>query len=221
MTAVMKLKTLQGHLQQLDGFCKPKIKLEQYETPPHIAAVMFCHFTFTKTFQTQYEALEGKQILDAGCGTGTLSIGAALMGSEFVTAVDIDVDALHIFKNNVDEMEIGNIGSVQCNLLDCSNFRWTNYFDTVLMNPPFGTKNNAGIDMKFLHMGLLLSNDSVYSLHKSSTRMHIQKKIKEWDATGSVIAELRYDLPATYKFHKEQSRDIAVDLWRVYKTSDM
>lgn len=48
--------------------------------------------------------------------------------------------------------------------------RWDKYFDTVVMNPPFGTKNNAGIDMKFLKMGLDLASDSVYSLHKSSTR---------------------------------------------------
>lgn len=44
----MKLKTLQGYLQQLKGFNEPKIKLEQYETPPHIAAlalytIQVCH----------------------------------------------------------------------------------------------------------------------------------------------------------------------------------
>lgn len=39
MSAVMKLKALEGHLQDLKGFSKPKIELEQYETPAHIAAV--------------------------------------------------------------------------------------------------------------------------------------------------------------------------------------
>ena len=43
-------------------------------------------------------------------------------------------------------------------------------FDTVIMNPPFGTKHNVGIDMKFLQVGLDLSQDVVYSLHKTSTR---------------------------------------------------
>lgn len=38
------------------------------------------------------------------------------------------------------------------------------------MNPPFGTKNNEGIDMKFLETALKLSNNAVYSLHKTSTR---------------------------------------------------
>lgn len=39
MSAVMKLKTLQGHLQELTGFSEPKVQFEQYETPAHIAAV--------------------------------------------------------------------------------------------------------------------------------------------------------------------------------------
>lgn len=47
-------------------------------------------------------------------------------------------------------------------------------------------------------------------------RSHIKKKIKEWEVKGSIIAELRYNLPATYKFHKQQTKDIAVDLWRIH-----
>lgn len=43
-------------------------------------------------------------------------------------------------------------------------------FDTVLMNPPFGTKQNNGIDMNFLRIALKLAKQSVYSLHKTSTR---------------------------------------------------
>lgn len=39
MVANMKMKTLQSHLQQLNGFSNPKIELEQYATPPHIAAI--------------------------------------------------------------------------------------------------------------------------------------------------------------------------------------
>lgn len=107
-------------------------------------------------------------------------------------------------------------------------------FDTVIMNPPFGTKNNSGLDLIFLQEAIKLANDSIYSLHKSSTRYinsnnicviinqliftyfrpHIMKKAKEWGLKPSVVAELRYDLPSTYKFHKKSSVDIAVDFWR-------
>ena len=37
----------------------------------------------------------------------------------------------------------------------------------------------------------------------------IQKLVK-----GEVIAELRYDLPKTYKFQKQKSKDVQVDFWR-------
>jgi hypothetical protein len=50
--------------------------------------------------------------------------------------------------------------------------------DTVIMNPPFGTKNNEGIDVKFLRRGLEIAQHSVYSFHKSSTRK-VSKREKE------------------------------------------
>lgn len=210
MSAVMKLKTLQGHLESLNGFAEPKIQYEQYETPAHLAA------TALYTIQTQFESIENCNVLDAGCGPGIWSIGAALLGASVVTAVDIDEDALEVFKENAEEMDITNIDAVQCDFLDSRVCRWQGYFDTVLMNPPFGTKNNLGIDMKFLRMGTLLSYDSVYSLHKTSTRRHIVKKVKDWGMKGSVIAEMKFQLPQTYRFHKQQSMNIAVDIWRVY-----
>ena len=43
---------------------------------------------------------------------------------------------------------------------------------------------------------------------------HIEKKAAEWNVTMEVMAELRFDLPATYHFHKHKSVDIEVDLIR-------
>ena len=42
------------------------------------------------------------------------------------------------------------------------------------MNPPFGTRRK-GADLAFLRAALRLARGSVYSLHKSSTRAHVQK----------------------------------------------
>lgn len=65
-------------------------------------------------------------------------------------------------------------GSLSFNLifpgLNFVSFRFDKYFDTVIMNPPFGTKNNAGIDMEFLEVAVRLAKTAVYSLHKTSTR---------------------------------------------------
>lgn len=46
--------------------------------------------------------------------------------------------------------------------------------DTVIMNPPFGTKIK-GADMQFLRAACSLGPQQIYSLHKSSTRTHIHK----------------------------------------------
>lgn len=46
--------------------------------------------------------------------------------------------------------------------------------DTVVMNPPFGTKIK-GADLAFLRAACALGPATVYSLHKSSTRQHIEK----------------------------------------------
>lgn len=87
-------------------------------------------------------------------------------------------------------------------------------FDTVIMNPPFGTKHNAGIDMTFLQVATRLARKTVYTLHKSSTRRHVLQKGSQLGAKGEVVAELRYDLPRAYKFHKKNSVDIEVDFIR-------
>ena len=142
-----------------------------------------------------------------------LSIGASILGAAQVVGFDIDSDALQTAKNNVDEMEIENVDFIQCDVLN-SLLSSRCCFDTVLMNPPFGTKKNAGMDMNFLKIAISLTKNVVYSLHKTSTRDFIQKKTKELKVEGKVIAELRYNLESCYKFHKKSSVDIAVDVWR-------
>ena len=92
--------------------------------------------------------------------------------------------------------------------------RFEKYFDTVIMNPPFGTKHNAGTDIKFLEIATKLASNTVYSLHKTSTRNYVLQKAAQYGAKGKVIAELRYDLPKAYKFHRKTSVDIQVDFTR-------
>ena len=89
---------------------------------------------------------------------------------------------------------------------------------TVLMNPPFGTKNNAGIDVAFVKAGLSLARSNplraIYSMHKSSTREHLKRKAEDWNVSFTVIAEMKFDLPAKYSFHKKDNVTIQVDLLR-------
>ncbi|TNN36677.1 Methyltransferase-like protein 5 [Liparis tanakae] len=146
----MKLKELESCLQQVDTFEEPKILLEQYPTSPHIAACMLY------TIQSTFDDIEGKLVADLGCGCGVLSIGAAMLNAG----------------RNAEEFEMSNVDLVQCDLCSLEADAYAKKFDTVIMNPPFGTKHNQ---------------------------------------------ELRYDLPASYKFHKKKSVDIQVDFIRFSK----
>ncbi|XP_058468237.1 rRNA N6-adenosine-methyltransferase METTL5 isoform X2 [Malaya genurostris] len=86
--ASLKLKKLEEFLQTVDGFENPKLTLEQYVTPSHIASHMLY------TIQTNYLDIENKFVLDLGCGAGMLSIGASLLGAAHVIGVEIDSDAI-------------------------------------------------------------------------------------------------------------------------------
>lgn len=207
MFPCLKLRKIEERLQCIDEFRSPKVKLEQYVTPSHLATHMLY------TIQSQYGDLDGKLVADLGCGCGALSIGAAVLNACLVIGFEIDEDALDVFKENVEDHELSNVDAI---LSDIQNIpeRFHKKFDTVLMNPPFGTKNNDGIDMKFLETALKLSNNAVYSLHKTSTRNHVLKYAESLGATGEVLAELRYNLPATYKFHKKSTVDVEVDFYR-------
>ena len=75
----MRLKELIGELQRCNTWAKPRVELEQYPTPPDIAAHMLLA-------AAEEGDIEGKLIADLGCGGGVLGIGAALLGAERVRA---------------------------------------------------------------------------------------------------------------------------------------
>ncbi|XP_029461574.1 methyltransferase-like protein 5 isoform X2 [Rhinatrema bivittatum] len=175
----LKRKELESYLQQVDGFENPKLILEQYPTRPHIAACMLY------TIHTTYDDIEDKVVADLGCGCGVLSIGAAMLGAGLCVGFDIDEDALEIFKTNVEEFELTNIDMIQWDVCSLPSRKMV---DTVIMNPPFGTKHNKGMDMIFLRTALQVARRAVYSLHKTSTREHIQRKAEEWKIKMEVVA---------------------------------
>mmetsp|Transcript_14181 Transcript_14181/g.31004 ORF Transcript_14181/g.31004 Transcript_14181/m.31004 type:complete len:293 (-) Transcript_14181:255-1133(-) len=89
--------------------------------------------------------------------------------------------------------------------------------DLVFVNPPFGTKNNHGIDMSFLAVAARLSSKAVYSFHKSSTRKYIAEVVtRDWRMGHAVVAEMRFEIPASYDFHRCKCVDVEVDLVRIW-----
>lgn len=201
----MKLKQLESVLGDLEQFSNPKVELEQYPTGPHIASRMLY------IAENSFGDVSNKVVADFGCGCGTLGAAAALLGADQVIAIDIDSDSLELASENAADLEL-DIDFVQC---DIRNLEWRGNVDTVVMNPPFGTRKK-GVDMDFLSMALKVASQAVYSLHKTSTREHVKKAaLRDFNASSAeVLCELRYDVPQLYKFHKKKEVDIAVDLWR-------
>lgn len=104
------MKDLEQRLQQLDGFEKPKILLEQYPTSAHIAS----HMLYTA--HTQFVDIKDSSVVDLGCGCGTLAIGAQLLGASYVLGLEIDNDALETFTGNCEYLD-SQIDAVQCDVI--------------------------------------------------------------------------------------------------------
>lgn len=106
----MKLKYLEEFLQDIDVFEKPKVALEQYPTPSHLASHMLY------TVQSCYGDFSEKIVADLGCGCGSLALGAAAMEASLVVGFEIDQDALNVFNNNIEAQELTNVESILCDV---------------------------------------------------------------------------------------------------------
>ena len=225
------LKKLEGILSNVDGFKKPKINYEQYPTSPHLTS-RICFL-----IQSQYKDINGKSVLDLGCGTGMLSIGVVLCGAKYVIGYEIDSDAIKIANKNIIKLRLSHrIDLINMNIFDFyPNYKKSNIkdiksiingcilnnkhkiFDTCIMNPPFGTKNNNKIDVIFLITAIKLTKYVIYSFHKTSTINYLIKFLKNVMNVKSVntIYKLKFDINKMYKFHKQKSKDIQVSLIRI------
>ncbi|GHV48857.1 ribosomal protein L11 methyltransferase [Bacteroidia bacterium] len=76
-------------------------------------------------------ALEGKAVLDMGCGTGVLAILAFLKGAARVTAVDIDEWA---YRNTIENVHLNHAGAIDAFLGDAGLLPSLGTFDIILAN---------------------------------------------------------------------------------------
>ncbi|KRX78955.1 WW domain-containing protein [Trichinella sp. T6] len=210
----VKRKQLESVLTNVESFHNPKVLLEQYMTTAEVAATMIY------MIDNHFNDLQGKVVADLGCGSGMLMIAALLQGADYCVGFDVDFDALQLCKRNVNSLQLTEYADfVQC---DCtalfkkqqSNYYFSKAFDTVIMNPPFGTKRNSGVDVEFVKCAINMAKTSVYSMHKTVTREHIMKKAKDWGIVADALAEVQFQLPATYRHHRCPHYTVDVDLIR-------
>ena len=185
-------------LQKSPDFKLPKPELEQYVTPPDIV------IEIVKQAYTLGH-LDGT-VADLGCGTGRLAIGAALTGAE-VTGYEIDMEALDLAKNYSDAQKL--------------NIKWINSaienieekYDTVLMNPPFGSQV-AGADRSFLQKALEIAQN-IWSIHIGQTKKFIENFVKK--NNGEVISayEFNFSIRKSMPFHIKESKNERAILYHI------
>lgn len=197
----MKQRKLEMLLQKVEGFEQPDVSLEQYPTPATLAAEIL-HFAFMQG------DLEGT-VIDLGCGTGVLAIGAKLLGAEHVTAYDIDPKALDIARKNAEKMGV----EVEFVCSPIENIQ--QHADTVIMNPPFGAQCK-GNDRPFLKKAVEIG-DVIYTIHNSGSRAFIEKYIRP--ATVTDFYSANFPIKRTFKFHKKEVEQIEVEVYRIKSIS--
>ena len=178
----------------IDDFKEPKIKFEQYMTPPEIAAFMI-HYAWMRG------KIENKKIIDIGAGTGMLGIGAAFLGGN-VTMIEIDKDAYEILKNNVAKTD-HKIRLINKNIFD---FDFDEEYDTALINPPFGIKSENK-DMDFIVKASKISKH-IFSIHDGS-ESNINNIKSLFEKNNLEIIEslmMDFSLKSTYPWHEEKNK---------------
>ena len=191
-------KDVEMKLQGLEGFEKPEASLEQYETPAVLASDLL-HLAWS------HGDLEGR-VLDLGCGTGILGIGAAVYGAS-VVGVDIDGDALEIARNNAAKSDVSEATDWIRGDMNAVPVR---HAETVVMNPPFGAQNR-GADRPFLRAAENVA-DVIYTVHNQGSLNFVESFVdgEVTDAFGTTI-----ELPRSFEFHDEEKSEIAVEVYRI------
>jgi len=198
---VLRKKRLEILLSKLKSLQFPKMELEQYSIPANLAAEMLY------IASSIYDDIYGKSVLDLGTGAGRLAIGAHLLGAKRVVGVDVDPSAIAIARNNGVEVGI----KIEWIIADIEAIRGS--FDTVIMNPPFGTRMRHK-DRVFLSKALDVGK-VVYSLHKRSTRRYLLDFITSRDGVVQGLFELNLEIPHIFSFHEEEKYSVEVDLYRI------
>ncbi len=194
----MKRK-LEVVLESLEGFKNPKIELEQYVTPPKLAAFIVTNAKLLGDLNTT--------VVDLGCGTGILSIASSLLGA-YSVGFDIDCEAVKIAKRNAKRLGV-DVDFVVSRIEDV----FVKEKVTTVMNPPFGIHRRHA-DKPFLQKAFEIS-DVIYTIHCAGSEKFVKSLAKSHGFEITHLWRFLIPLKKTYSFHEKPFRDIAVEVFRL------
>jgi len=200
-------RSLATKLGVVAGFEAPSAALEQYPTPPDLAA----HVVHLADLHGD---VDGRTVLDLGTGTGMLALAAALRGPARVFGVELDRDALSTATEN--ERRVAASAPVHWIQGDATRLP-LDVPDpvTVVMNPPFGARDgNRNADRGFLATASRIAAVS-YSVHNAGSREFVEAFAA--DNGGEVTHAFAADfaIEAQFDHHTDDSRDIDAEVYRI------
>lgn len=198
---------LERRLAEIEPFADPRVDLEQYATPPDIAA----HVVHTMDLQGD---LRDRTVIDLGTGPGVLALGASLRAPRRVIGVEIDGNALAIARRN--ERRVDPPIPVAWIRADARRPPLRHLPDaTAVMNPPFGAQaGNVHADRAFLAAASAIADVS-YSFHNAGSRAFVESFAADRNGTITAAMRVSFDLAYQFAFHDEAVRTIEAELFRI------
>lgn len=204
-------------LSKLLTFSNPNQRLEQYSSDGNSAAALLWQAFIDGNIKDKY-------VIDLGCGTGILGIGALLLGARHVEFIDIDASVhirlkenLEILKDNW-EIDItdkwmftnANVTNTQAET-DSEKLSQT----TIVSNPPFGTRVKHA-DKTFLQAAIKRAKN-IYSMHKSSTEIFVKSFAR--DNTLKILwnENISFQLKNTMPNHTKKLERVEVTIYHLEK----
>jgi putative methylase len=198
-------RTLARRLESVADFAEPSAALEQYLTPPEIAAHI-CHLA----------SLQGdldRSVVDLGTGTGMLAIGAALSGAGRVVGIDVDAAALERARENAAQFdETVEVGWLRA---DATRPPLSSTGVTVLSNPPFGAqRGNRHTDRDFLEAASEFADVS-YTIHNAGSQSFVESFADDAGATVTHAFRAPFPIGRRFAFHTADEETVQAEVFRI------
>jgi len=201
-------RALAQQLGVVAGFDDPRAPLEQYRTPPELAA----HLIHLADLRGD---IEDRTIVDLGCGTGMLALGAALRGPDRAVGLDLDRAPLQTAREN--ERKVASTTSVSWIQGDGGQTPLATVPDetTVVMNPPFGAQSgNEHADRAFLATTAEIAGVS-YSIHNDGSQEFVGSFAEDNGGTVTDSYQTEFEIPHQFDFHEDDARSITAEVYRI------
>jgi putative methylase len=219
-------KKIEIELSKLKDFQSPKIKLEQYSTPPKVIKefLLFIEEDLINLINKKIEENKILKILDCCAGTGFLGISIILffyfldkhlLKNLEITFIEKDKEAFKTLKENLNDIKtkFKELKNVKVNLINKDFFEVEKKkFDLIVMNPPFGIQGKMK-DKEFVEKALELSN-LVYSFHSANSLNFFEKRFNIADYTI-----VNFPLKQQFWFHNKKKKEIDVIILKILGTT--